>query len=1589
MLGVMAEQERFAAAGSFGRNISDGILAVLGGQINLPVRKPRAAAVLEDQSVESPWGEGDYSVAVEPGEVELTDDDVADYDKALNTSADGEVFRWGEDTPQVRRLASEVARFERSEEIPDSAPMLERVGRVGSRLPGALGGALPYPAVAYSRAFMAKFGYWPDIAARVADGDPDYRSRGSAIVDSKGGPLSVFMGTPRDMSHLGVSTRFEMRLGISGGQRGVALRPHYTMRATGRGLYFTTSVADAVVNYANVHTSPDALHRLGRGARRVAMLQGTLTVQNFSQWNIADFLGSRLGRTAVVEAAQNVLGVDPTSKLVPFLHPAYLIMRKPFLAVRNSESGFERQWPQFSGLSRWSDSAIFFEAVKDVLLGDERLFSSAASKKNAEDMVETLAADMMGDIAMDDYNAANALMMPGLTRLLARLALAHVYKPHVNPNDLYRQVFIKLGYDGFIYDVMGVFGVGENTGNALHMMVFDASQVVAPVERLAGLNTIIDRFKAGADAPIQVVDHVAIAKALADDAKTLRNENMRGLAKALHDEEMFTRARSPMSDALRRRAYALSKATDDEAADSAMALDTLAGDRLLGDIDSAEPETFDDEEVFYMRGTFSRSTPRRKKTYTELSIKQLRETVKRVEVLIATNKATAADVGEMNAATERLKLLEKQHRGVVPLSFGDRVSVSVLRTMDAVAAFDKQVGDYYTDTKTGEDVIKFHIPVALDTMMADGTLLFQRLQAAGFVYDGKRLEWRAKRTVESVILGSACRSWGAGHQIRHNFMMMVAEESRLRARWVNKALGEIVSICSGSHSAMVRAGDKATAELSKGRSRSGYNFMFINAHRAGLIDDARVVEATGLTLTEVEQVQALLNTIYADVEMTAKAAGVDMSGVIPSYKYDHKNYQFNDAAFYNEQRELWEGHSNSAIANMAKVVFDTADRGPDAFSVEAINNRKKAAILDSARFTPNEKAVLTALFNSAGTGVGSKLSPLERARELDLPVFRLDLENVVEYLLGVAQRIAMVHNFGNDVSANALLKQALPGLGAATTGGSATMQMPKGMDEHSMFPIGLLSLVGRLETVEQQRWTLQWWADNFGAGRRASFATEAWGFVREVEGFKLAPLAWLENMFQVFNTVAYAGVPAYVQNLVNGFTTVKRMRERAELAAEAGVFDPVRNLELSQMRNRSVPAWVLRQVLTITPFLPVESLNRMHSTTGEVLARRTLKALMKDPTGRRSEHHMRLLMSLGVDWAVALKTGALTQQDVTNAVFATDVMTQFLNRPGLRPAWFNPGRGGTSDFIATWLQFTMSFSYQQVMFVGRGFKDCFDYLAGVASPVTGKQRGIKGNPTQLPLTIMGAIFAGLLSKFLRRWLYSLLTGKRDVEAGPLMNMMERWLLKYDAPVRASIFKELLGYCAAYSFFGPAYRALETLWLGRSLEGVAAGPFFGDIIVAASTAFDIANRRGEFRGKGWQWQMVKEAVARMSPTYKIVATGLDPSFRKMAKTEGLRRDVDVLIAHYQRLVRENGGVEGGGITVANKWWYSPRVEKWRDDYQRYTIEQGEPKFLTPPSPKTMLRQEQQRQTPIEKRALERMRGRGRGGGSKSGTMREMR
>lgn len=269
-----------------------------------------------------------------------------------------------------------------------------------------------------------------------------------------------------------------------------------------------------------------------------------------------------------------------------------------------------------------------------------------------------------------------------------------------------------------------------------------------------------------------------------------------------------------------------------------------------------------------------------------------------------------------------------------------------------------------------------------------------------------------------------------------------------------------------------------------------------------------------------------------------------------------------------------------------------------------------------------------------------KFSHLENQREYELPEYRTDAQVGWMYIMGAADRLSWVKNFGKDTFVG----------------------IAKGFA-----PEKTLDVIGRLSTEEQRDYVRTFFKRMEDRNRRSRLSDFS-DTVRTLQLVKLS-FASIPNFFQHFtNTWSKVGTEAYVKALIRRFS-----KEGKRFARISGAVTPQLDAEMAEMgSNRKIPKYV-EGYLKGVGFTWTETNNRIISAiAGEEYAK-ILYRRARHGAKWRQEYIREELEKLFINLDELKESGALSEKNLRDAGYAISKMTQFTAKTGHLPlTWTTP-----------------------------------------------------------------------------------------------------------------------------------------------------------------------------------------------------------------------------------------------------------------------------------------------------------------------------
>lgn len=604
--------------------------------------------------------------------------------------------------------------------------------------------------------------------------------------------------------------------------------------------------------------------------------------------------------------------------------------------------------------------------------------------------------------------------------------------------------------------------------------------------------------------------------------------------------------------------------------------------------------------------------------------------------------------------------------------------------------------------------------------------------------------------------------------------------------------------------------------------------------------------------------------------------------------YWHRRYDLirGKAPKYHDQIGVFLKHPDPEVRGFAAAWDALASRGHDPLGNPTFFDRAVVWIVEH-QGVPEPEARLRLL----GAREDLKSSPfgaLERSREVDLPVFRLDPGVEATYLVGAARRTSWLQHFGENYVA--------PGRGAAPYRiRQIISHIPGKINQDFAFAFFQRTMLHHFRNVD----------------RDFARALAAW---RTANVIKLG-LSALPNSLQSFtNTLQEVGIWSYVQGVANvaaGYAEALVTRKQPDILRFVRSAGATSDMSVMQLAEATSGGWLGRwatRYLKACLFMDTETNNRFISAlAGTHRAKQLFNRLAKHPSSPRADYYRDLLREMHVDLDEAVKRGHLSESDFQGAAWAVTRITQFMSRPGYRPMWWD------TDVAKTVLQFKF-FAYSQSVLMGRSLKRLVDWVS------TG---GKRGSPVGFFQFLAAAAVAGWIVQNLRDWVL-----RRKRAPG----MPDSWILK------------MLIYAMNVGGFGLAFDGIMSVVYGdTSIYRLVGGPSLADVVETALLVYNAPKKL--LQGRPHEALLdVKHYAAGRTPVARLMLQALDKQYRQLDELRTFRRAVLDARGEYKRRY------DKGGASAAKAYWQTVRdqvspgeTETWAERWKAITG-----KTLTPPT-----------------------------------------
>lgn len=623
---------------------------------------------------------------------------------------------------------------------------------------------------------------------------------------------------------------------------------------------------------------------------------------------------------------------------------------------------------------------------------------------------------------------------------------------------------------------------------------------------------------------------------------------------------------------------------------------------------------------------------------------------------------------------------------------------------------------------------------------------------------------------------------------------------------------------------------------------------------------------------------------------------------------------------YGWQRKFWTEHSDPEIREFAQALFALLDEDKDPYGDVAMQQRMVNWLIVHDKMEPADARVaIDALRYDMAS---PKFGFMERSREANLPVFRLDANVIQSYIEGAATRISWIDNFGQDKALTA--EQALEL-------GSPAGESRDRKRAVSVAPVNVVGIISQIPDKTARRYALRFFQENMEHLRRPidNNLHKALGLWRTAQGVKLA-MSWIPNMLQFLtNTWPEVGTKAMITGMAQAAQAyiewgLGGKSDLMDFARYSGALSPQHTMELAEMNTAGHLGRIMHYFLL--PFIAFEANNRNISAfAGRARAKELARRITQNPNARRLGYWKKLLERYGIDPDEVAADGSLTEEQMRDAAWSVSAATQFLARPGYKFLLWGEG-SDAGEIVNTLAQFKF-FAYSQTVYAARVFRSAYKFMA------TGGREGSVASLVQF--MVMSAL-AGWIVRYIRDILDRFFTGRR----GTTQVRTDAVLAKIGLPPNQLL--RMLIYAGTVGGFGVGFDALMSAISGydKWVYELVGGPSLSDVqdvfnrIFGAGTA--LANRKPEQAG-----QIASGIIAKRSSAFDMAYRMVNSKQADLDKIQKYTRAITDARTVYRKLWLE------GKYEQARAYWDRIMMGVGKDLQDIYR-KRGMPKLLKPPT-----------------------------------------
>lgn len=532
---------------------------------------------------------------------------------------------------------------------------------------------------------------------------------------------------------------------------------------------------------------------------------------------------------------------------------------------------------------------------------------------------------------------------------------------------------------------------------------------------------------------------------------------------------------------------------------------------------------------------------------------------------------------------------------------------------------------------------------------------------------------------------------------------------------------------------------------------------------------------------------------------------------------------------------------------------------------------KKKAIEHIARQNNITPARATELYETFRNDLKSaQFGHLEKAREIELPDYRRDVEVAIEYIIGASHRLSWVEQFGKDT---------FIGIG-------------KGFE-----PEKVVEIVGRMPDKvtfmgkeEYPRKIAREVIKRIG-DRKVRSALERLGQnLRTIQAAKLAFSA-IPNFFQWFtNTWPKVGT----KNMITAVWQ-RLSKEGREFAEISGAIGSHRAMELAEIKRSGILGKIAEIYLRIILFSGTERNNRiLTALAGRAYVKGIAQKLMASQGSGikaawykwRTPYFENELRKMFINPDDLLKNGMLSEQNLKDAAYSISLITQFSARPGYIPSTWS---GEMGRFLTQFKNFAYN---QSSLLWNEALKPFIDFV---------NSKGRRGN-LNIFMYLIAIPMAGAVVKTVRDKIY-----RREV-------------LEEDIP----LYMKMLTWAASAGGFGLAFDALFAVQNEeKGVYSFLGGPTMSDIVYTMTSLY----RTGKEAIEGDKEKAIYELynlASSYSPMFKVGLRLANKSLGDIARMGQMRQLViDIRKRYTDYMIK---GEEGKAFSL-----WDNLVNKYGDEY----------------------------------------------------------